>query len=109
MLIADLDAQNLEKTILESLPFSLGFYVRYVDDIALSMQEENIVNLLNMFNTISRLNFIMKRSGNCLNFLDVTLVKKDDYLIYDWYYKLSFSARYLNFRVTQDAIKWGQL
>jgi len=51
MLIADLDAQNLEKTILESLPFSLGFYVRYVDDIALSMQEENIVNLLSMFNS----------------------------------------------------------
>ncbi|KYN29720.1 hypothetical protein ALC57_00983 [Trachymyrmex cornetzi] len=39
----------------------------------------------------------MERGDNSLNFLDVTLIRKDDYLMYDWYHKPSFSARYLNY------------
>jgi len=82
-IVANLVMQALERTALESLPFSLGFYVRYVDDIALSIHKENIDNFLNMFNSYHpRLNFTMERGSNSLNFLDVTLIKKDTYLIY---------------------------
>jgi len=83
-IVAHLVIQDLERTALESLQFSLGFYVRYVDVIALSINQENINNLLSMFNSYyPRLNFTLERGSNSSNYLDVTLIKKDDYLIYD--------------------------
>jgi len=36
--------QDLERTALESSSFSLDFYVKYIDDIALSIQKKNIDN-----------------------------------------------------------------
>jgi len=32
-----------------------------------------------------------------LNFFDITIIKKDNLLITDWYQKLTFSGRYLNY------------
>jgi len=52
--------------------------------IALSIYEENIDNLLSMFNSYNPwLNFTIERGGNSLKLLDVNLIKKIDYLIYD--------------------------
>ena len=66
--------------------------------MALSTQEENIINLSSMFNNYHpRLNFTMERSGNCLNFLDSNLHKKGRYFLYNWYHKPSFLAQYLNY------------
>jgi len=35
--------------------------------------------------------------GNTLNFLDLTLIKKDNYLIFNWFHKPTFSGRFLNY------------
>jgi len=54
--------------------FTLGFYFRYVDDIALSTQDQNVDALLNTFNGYHpRLKFTMELESDSLNFLDLTL------------------------------------
>ncbi|KYQ47753.1 hypothetical protein ALC60_13217, partial [Trachymyrmex zeteki] len=46
----------------------------------------------------SRLRFTMELGGgDTLNFLDLTLIKEGNILIYDWYHKPTFSARFLKF------------
>jgi len=54
---------------------------------------------LKVFNSFHpRLQFIIEVSeGDRLNFLDVTLIKMKNNLIFDWYHKSTFSGRYLNF------------
>jgi len=63
-IIADLVMQDLETAALESLPFNLSFYYRYVDDIILISSGffENSLNLmLQTFNSQhGRLQFTMK-------------------------------------------------
>lgn len=44
-----------------------------------------------------RLQFTIEVGNNKLNFLDVTIIKRNNFLIHDWYHKLTFSGRYLNF------------
>jgi len=39
----------------------------------------------------------MEIGGNTLNFIDLTLIKKDDYLIFNWFHKPTFSGRFLNY------------
>jgi len=39
----------------------------------------------------------MEIDGDVLNFLDLTLIKKDGRLIFNWYRKPTFSDRFLNF------------
>jgi len=34
----------------------------------------------------------MEIGGNTLNFLDLSLIKKDDYLIFNWFHKPTFSG-----------------
>jgi len=66
-----------------SLPFNLGFYFRYVDDIAIATQETHINHILKTFNAYHpRLKFTLKIDGDTLNFLD-TIIKKDNLLITD--------------------------
>jgi len=78
---ADLILQDLEIFELKK-PFSLEFY-RYVDDIILSTQEYNIDTIISNFSFHSRLKFITELGGNSLNFFNVTLIKKDNILLYD--------------------------
>jgi len=39
----------------------------------------------------------MEVEGESLNFLDLTLFKRDGYIIFNWYHKPIFSGRFLNF------------
>ena len=39
----------------------------------------------------------MEVGGEQINFLDTTLIKNRNTIIYDWYHKPTFSGRYLNF------------
>ncbi|KYM95437.1 hypothetical protein ALC62_13865, partial [Cyphomyrmex costatus] len=57
------------------------------------------VSLLAHIETIlfPRLKFILEVSNNKLNFLDVTLIKENNHLIYDWYQKPTSSGRYLSY------------
>jgi len=44
-----------------------------------------------------RLKFTLEIGGDVLNFLDLTLIKKEGRLIFNWYRKPTFSGRFLNF------------
>ena len=39
----------------------------------------------------------MEIDGDSLNFLDICLIKKEEILIFDWFRKLTFSDRFLNY------------
>jgi len=39
----------------------------------------------------------MGREGNRLNFLDLTIIKQDNALIFDWFRKPTFSSRFFNY------------
>jgi hypothetical protein len=41
--------------------------------------------------------FTLEIGGDKTNFLDITIIKNEDFLIFDWYHKPTFSGRYLNF------------
>ena len=45
----------------------------------------------------SRLQFTLKVEDDSLHFLDVTTIKREKFLSFDWYHKQSFSSRYLNY------------
>lgn len=98
-LIADIVLQDLETRALNSLRFSLPFYVRYVDDITLAIPSNAIEHTLNIFNSFhDRLQFTLEESiNNRLDFLDITIIVENNRLIFDWFHKKTFSGRYLNF------------
>jgi len=98
--VADLILQKLESSILDNFPFKPIFYFRYVDDIALSVPRTSVDSLLDKFNSFHhRLKFTMEMgdNGNYLNFLDLTITKKNNSLYFNWFRKPTFSGRFLNF------------
>jgi len=83
-IIADLVLQKLESDILDKFSIKQIFYYIYVDDIALSAPHTCLEHLLLMFNSFHpRLKFTMEIGDNTLNFLDLLLIKKDDFLIFN--------------------------
>jgi len=97
-IVADLALQDLESHKLSKLPFSLSFYVRYVDDITLVAPHNSLDVILHKFNSFhTRLKFTMEVGGKELNFLELKIINKDGEIIFDWYHKPSFSGRLLNF------------
>jgi len=98
--VADLILQKLESSILDDFPFKPIFYFRFVDDIALSVPRTSVDSLHDKFNSFHhRLKFTieMEDNGNHLNFLDLTIIKKNNSLIFNWFRKPTFSGRFLNF------------
>jgi len=80
--------------------YKLVFYYRYVDNIALSVSLSQLNSLVEEFNSFyPRLNFTMEMEGGSdgLNFLDLTIIRKDNGLIFDWFRKPTFSGRFLNY------------
>ncbi|XP_070170456.1 uncharacterized protein [Polyergus mexicanus] len=98
-IIADVVLQDLEEKALATLCFTPSFYLRYVDDIALAAPSSAFEHILSVFNSFhSRLQFTMETSENDkLDFLDVTIILKNNRLNFDWFHKPTFSGRYLNF------------
>jgi len=97
-MVADLIMQSLELQTINNLSFVPIFYFRYVDDIALAAPSSYLNNLLTKFNSFHpRLKFTLEVGGDVLNFLDLTLIKKEGRLIFNWYRKPTFSGRFLNF------------
>jgi hypothetical protein len=96
--VADLVLQALESKALLDLSFKPPFYVRYVDDIALAAPTTHLEELIKKFNSFHpRLKFTVEIGGESLNYLEVTIIKRDGQLIFDWYQKPTFSGRFLNF------------
>jgi len=97
-IIADLALRNLESHILKNLSFKPAFYIRYVDDIALSVPHGSLNELLHNFNLFHpRLKFTLENGGTSLNFLELTMINRDGKLIFDWFHKPTYSGRLLNF------------
>ena len=98
-IIADIVLQDLEEEALRTLSYNLPFFYRYVDDIVCAIPVDEHENVLNVFNVFHyRLQFTIEASvNNTLNFLDVTMIISNNYIIFDWYHKPTFSGRYLNY------------
>jgi len=96
--ISKLVTRDLEERVLEILDLSLPFYFRYVDDIAMAIPSDSINKVLNIFNNLyPRLQFTLEVGGDKLNFLDVTIMKNNNKLEFNWYHKPTFLGRYLNY------------
>jgi hypothetical protein len=97
-IIADLVMQDLEAKALERIEIRLPFYFRYVDDIVMAVPNDLIDFTLTTFNSFHpRMQFTLERGGEKIDFLDVTIIKNNNRLIFDWYHKPTYSGRYLNF------------
>jgi len=84
LIVADLALQDLELHTLSKLPFSLPFYVKYVDDIVLVAPHHSLDLILHEFNSFhTRLKFTMEARGNKLNFLELKIINKDGKMIFD--------------------------
>lgn len=91
--------QDIELKTLNSLPFTIPIYFRYVDDILLAVPKNQLTSVFNTFNSIhNRLQFIYKLQFNdSISFIDTRIIINRNKLIYDWYHKSTFSGRYLHF------------
>ncbi|XP_071573294.1 uncharacterized protein [Temnothorax nylanderi] len=98
-IVADITMQDLERKALELLSFIPPFYTRYVDDIAMAVPSTSCVHTLEIFNSFHpRLQFTMEIGvDDRLNFLEVTIIRSKNHLLFDWFHKPTFSGRYLNF------------
>jgi len=93
----DCNARFRERA-LETLDLSLPFYFRYVDNIDMAILSDSITKTLNNFNSFHpKLQFTIEIGGDRLNFLDVTIIKNNNNLEFNWYQKPTFSGRYLNY------------
>ena len=91
---------DLENFALSKLCFESVFYFRYVDDILLCVGS-NMSNMIeytkNIFNMYSEhLQFTVERSrDNKINFLNIEVIVKNDYIITNWYRKPSLIKQLL--------------
>jgi len=97
-MIADIVMQDLEKRVLETFNFDIPFYFRYVDDLVMAVPTSKIKLVIETFNSIhSSLQFTSEIGHKTINFLDTTIIIKNNRIIFDWYHKPTFSGRYLNY------------
>jgi len=68
-IIADLVMRDLEERALETLGLLLPFYVRYIDDIAMTVLSTAVNEVLNIFNSFHlRLQFTIEIGGKKIEF-----------------------------------------
>ena len=98
-IVSDIVMQDLEMKALQRLPISPSFYEicwwYCVSTWCVIHWYTTLVNTFNSFH--SRLKFTTEIDGDKLDFLDVSLIKKGNSLILNWYHKPTFSDRYLNY------------
>ena len=96
---AQLAMEYAENQILNNLDFQILFYKRYVDDCLLAIPKGKEQQILNAFNSFhQKLQFTIEIENNKqINFLDVTLITKNNKIYTKWYTKTMFSGRYLNY------------
>jgi len=82
-IVAHLILQNLELHILDKLSFILSFYV---DNVALAARYTLFDELLSKFNSFrSRFKFTIETESMKLNFLELIIIDKDGWMIFNWY------------------------
>jgi len=96
--IVDIVMQDLEKRVLETFNFDIPFYFRYVDNLVMAVPTSKIELVIETFNSIhTSLQFTSEIGHKIINFLDTTIIIKNNRIIFDWYHKPTFSGRYLNY------------
>lgn len=98
--LADMVMEDLEETSLSKLPFNIPFYKRYVDDIIVAVPDNGSEIIMKQFNSYHKnLKFTVEEEINAsINFLDMSLHRKNDGSIETtWYQKSISSGRYLHF------------
>jgi len=87
--------EDLEEKVFKFFTIRVSAYFRYVDDVFMITSKDKVTQILNSFNEQhDRLKFIIEYEENhCLNFLDLSVINKDNTIILDWYHK-TFSGRY---------------
>jgi len=80
-IIADLVMRDLEERALETLGFPLLFYIRYVDNIVMTVSSTSLKEVVNTFNSFHpRLQFALETRDEKLNFLDVNIIKNNNFI-----------------------------
>ena len=99
-ILADMVLDDLETTCLKKLNFNPIIFKRYVDDVITLIPAQKIQHILDIFNSYhNRLKFTHELEEKCrINFLDITLIRKTNIIITDWYHKPTSSGRVLNFK-----------
>jgi len=68
-IIADIVMQDLEKSVLDSLELETKFYYRYVDDIVMTVDKNDIPYILDSFNKYhERIQFTIEIMNNNIFF-----------------------------------------
>lgn len=96
--IAQIIMEDLEITITNKINY-IQFYTRYVDDLFLIIPRDKVNEILNLFNSYHpKLQFTIEtEKKNTINYLDLTLIKKDNKILTKWYSKPTASGRLLNY------------
>lgn len=98
--VANLVMEDLEKTCLNMLGEKPAFYFRYVDDLVLTYNKNNLDHLLEVFHTYHpSLRFTIELEENkSIPFLDTKIIRtEENSVITDWYQKPTHSWRYIHF------------
>jgi len=91
------------REVLGKLDFRLPFYFRYVDNILTAVPKTAIDSIVDKFNEhhprlqFPVYKFTLEIGGDRINFLDRTIIKNNNKLIFDWYHKPTYLGRYLSF------------
>ncbi|KYN26675.1 hypothetical protein ALC57_03955 [Trachymyrmex cornetzi] len=85
--------------LLSKCNFNIPIYYRYVDDIILAAPNNQIREILDLFNSYhDRLKFTCEENNDkSMNFLDVSLIIEKEHIIFNNYKKPTNSGRYLNY------------
>lgn len=97
---ADLVTDMLIEEVMRTISTPLPIVKKYVDDLFLTMPENEIGNVLAAFNSYHpRIQFTVEREiGGRIPFLDMVVIRKDDQsFVTDWYIKPIASGRFLNY------------
>ena len=98
-LLADIVMDDLETQCLKQLDYTPLFFFRYVDDIVLCIPNQKIDYTLDIFNKYHpKLQFTVElEENNRINFLDLTIINKNNTITTNWYNKSTFSGRVLHY------------
>lgn len=96
---AQLVMEMVEEEIIQIVNNDVKFFYRYVDDCLAAIEETKVKYLLDIFNKYhDNLKFTIEmEKGDEINFLDLTIKRKNNALSTKWFAKSTSSGRMLNY------------
>jgi len=89
---------HLESRVLETFNFKIPFYYRYIDNLVMAVPTSKIEVIIATFNSIHlSLQFTSEIGHMTINFLDTTIMIRNNRILFDWFHKPTFLGRYLNY------------